>query len=428
MKFDEKLKAFSQGKWFILFLIIVPSCLLMAVDKQAMVIQAPQIRNEFHFSIVEMTEIIAASTWAYAFFQLPAGMLCERFGSMLMLAIACLTWSFFVLLIPFSSTIIGFLAFRFMMGFGQSPDWIASIMIIHKKFQTEQKGKANSILLSALYLGTVIGGPISLWITAHSRWEDSFFVFGVLGIFLSLFIFLVWRKSRPDIDLPSQGKEIQETAPSVPGYRRILRSSQVISIGLSYFFVVGIQSFFNTLLPMYLIDVRHMSLVSMGWIASLPFLFLYVSVVVNGVISDYIIKKTKSPWYARVPMGVAGLSGGAIFLFSALSTTETWPMMTCLCMSLFMVGLAQVSVWSSIHDISPIGSGRITGWTQFLGNLAGGVVPVICSFIARYGSGWNEVRYLIVASGVCGVVAFLFIRPQHPITYDSLNNESITIS
>jgi MFS family permease len=129
-------------------------------------------------------------------------------------------------------------------------------------------------------------------------------------------------------------------------------------MGLCYFFLVGIQSSFFTLVPLYMIGDRKMSFAAMGWLSSAPFLTLYLSVLASGVVADTIMRKTGSVWHARVPLGLLAMLGSVTAFAIGISLESIPLMMFFLCLGSFMVGMGQVSVWSSVQDISAEGDRR----------------------------------------------------------------------
>ena len=283
-----------KGKsWLILFGLIAPINFLMSLDRQAMTLSAPRIQGQFGFSLVEISMIISCVLWTYAALQVPTGILVNRFGPRICLFAGCLAWSLATILTPFAGSFLGFMLVRLFMGAGQSPDWSSSIVTINNWFAPGRRARANSVLLAFLYLGSVVGGPLTTQITERYSWKLSFFVYGVAGVLWSILWFIFVRDRPASAPLP---------APDLTGrqdkgwfqFTRLLGSTQFWAIGLHYMCLLTIQSFFLVLMPFYLMQHRHMSYTSMGWLYSMPWLFLYVSVFVSGMIADHILKRTGS--------------------------------------------------------------------------------------------------------------------------------------
>jgi len=399
------------ASWGVLVGGVIPTAVLMAIDVQAMAVLAPSIRAEFHFTISQTTQLLSFAIAMYALCQIPAGWLAERVGPYRMLVGACATWSLAVFCLPFGKSFAAFAFARIMMGLCQSPDWASSILIIRERFPIAMRARASSGLLSGLYLGMVIGGPTCVFLMAHGGWKTSFHVLGLAGFGLAVCLFVVFRRNimgKRELSFePQRSTDFDFT---------LFRRPQFLAIGLSYMFLVGVQSFFTVLMPLYLVEVRHLAVASMGKVISIPFMCLYGSVILFGFISDLIAKRARNVWYARVPLGICGVLGAGGCLLMALNATSVTATVIFLSIALFMIGMAQVAIWCSVQDLGRQNPGVVVGWTQLLGNGASALVPVICAaLIQRYG-GWDVVRYVVAFSAMGGVLSFLVVNPQRPLS------------
>ncbi len=134
--------------------------------------------------------------------------------------------------------------------------------------------------------------------------------------------------------------QAHETRHVPPGaFAACLGSVQFWAVGLQYFFLVMIQSFYTTWLPTYLVSERHMSLAAMGIFASLPWVAMFCSVFATGWVADEILRRTGSIWTARVPLAIAGfVISGIALIVASRSPGNLVSMMVLLCISLGAVG------------------------------------------------------------------------------------------
>ncbi|MGK2911851.1 MAG: MFS transporter [Sphingobium sp.] len=404
------------GSWGILFGALMPLAFLMQIDKQAMVVLAPLIQRQYGFDLVTMTEIIAATVWSYAIFQFPGAWLAEKVGPYKVIGFCCLLWSLIVIVSPLSSLAWMFFLCRFAMGLAQAPDWTSSIMIIRRSFPLRQRSRASALLLGGLYAGTLVAGPLSVAIASRWSWQACFYLYGAAGAAFGLGLILFLPKTH--VTAKTTDKEPTRPKPTSMTTRQVFASRQVYALGLSYFFLVGVQSAFFTLVPLYMIGDRKMSFATMGWLSSAPFLTLYISVLASGFLADTIMRRTGSVWMARVPLGVAAMIGSVSAFAFALSMESIALMMLFLCLGSFMVGMGQVSVWSSVQDVSPEGGGIIAAATQLFGHLALGAVPLAAAYLVQASGSWDDIRLLIVGLGIGGAIAFWFVNPHRPIIGD----------
>ena len=419
----EKDAAPGATRWWMAGLLLGPITFVMSLDRTAIVIAAPTIQTEYHFSLVQMSFLLTAFSWTYALLQVPSGWLAERFGPRKMLYWANLLWSLLTALTPAAWGFASFVVIRGLLGAGQSADWPSSVLALKRWFPHAERAKANSILLGGLYLGPIAAGPITAMVILHFGWRWAFYGFGLLGLLIG-FAWWFWFRDDPaahpmmgvaEARLIAAGQAQEPSRPTRGAFLRGLESVQFWALGLQYFFLVMIQSFYTTWLPTYLVRDRHFSLASMGVFSSLPWVALFVMVFVTGALSDRILRRTGSVWAARVPIAIVGFAVSALALIAASRTPQIWLMMTLLCISLGAVGLTQVSIWSATQDIGRASTGVVSGWTNFWGNAAGVVGPVLTAYLVHWTGSWAGALLGIALSGVAGAVLWLFVHPERPV-------------
>ncbi|MDE2514907.1 MAG: MFS transporter [Rhodospirillales bacterium] len=413
----------GRTRWWMATLLLGPITFVMSLDRTAIVIAAPTIQSEYHFTLVQMSFLLTAFSWTYALLQVPSGWLAERFGPRRMLYWANLLWSILTGITPLATGFGSFVLIRGLLGAGQSADWPSSVVALKRWFPPKERAKANSILLGALYLGPIAAGPITAAVILHFGWRWAFYGFGILGLLIG-FAWWSWFRDNPadhpmmgadEARMIADGQAAERSAPVRGAFVRGLGSVQFWALGVQYFCLVMIQSFYTTWLPTYLMRDRHFSLASMGFFSSLPWVALFVMVFVTGALSDRILRRTGSVWAARVPVAIVGFAVASLALIAASRTPQIWLMMVLLCVSLGAVGLTQVSIWSATQDLGRGATGVVSGWTNFWGNAAGVAGPVLMAYLVHWTGSWAGALLGIALSGAVGIVLWLFVHPERPI-------------
>jgi len=410
-------------RWWMAGLLLGPITFVMSLDRTAIVIAAPTIQTEYHFTLVQMSYLLTSFSWTYAVLQVPSGWFAERFGPRKMLYWANLLWSLLTALTPAASGFASFVVIRGLLGVGQSADWPSSVLALRRWFPRAERAKANAVLLGGLYLGPIAAAPITTLVILHFGWRWAFYGFGIVGVLIG---FAWWFGFRDDpakhplvgtaeASMIAAGQAEEPSQPARGAFLAGLSSTQFWAVGLQYFFLIMIQSFYTTWLPTYLVRERNFSLASMGIYASLPWVALFVMVFVTGSLSDRILRRTGSIWAARVPVAMTGFAVSAAALIAASRVPQIWLMMTLLCVSLGAVGLTQVSIWSATQDLGRSSTGVVSGWTNFWGNMAGVVGPVLTAYLVEWTGSWSGALLGIALSGLAGAVLWLFVHPERSI-------------
>ena len=410
-------------RWWMVWLLIGPITFVMSLDRTAIVVAAPVIQKEYGFSLVQMSVILTSFSWTYAFLQVPAGWLAERIGPRRALYWANLLWSLLTAATPFGFNLPSFVAIRAALGVGQSADWPSSVLALRRWFPRKERAKGNSVLLGGLYLGPIIAAPITTAVMVTFGWRFVFYAFGAIGILLGLAWWLVFRDdpaTHPRVSKQEAALILAEREPeppsTPPGALPVLfRAGQFWAIGVQYFFLILIQSFYTTWLPTYLVQARHFSLKSMGIFAALPWVALFCMVFIAGQLADRRLRATGSVWHARVPAAISGFIISAAALILAAETPDIPLMMVLLCLSLGAIGLTQVSIWSACQDLGGAATGVVTGWANFLGNSSAFVGPVITAYLVHWTGGWSGALLGIALAGLCGAALWLFVHPERPL-------------
>ncbi len=416
-------QAAGKLRWWMAFALIGPITFVMSLDRTAIVVAAPTIMHEFHFSLVEMSLILTSFSWTYAALQVPAGWLAEKFGPRRALAWANLAWSLLTMATPLGFSVASFVGIRALLGAGQSADWPASVLALRRWFPRRERAKGNSVLLGGLYLGPIAAGPATALVIQYFGWQVAFYSFGFLGVLLGI-AWWSWFRDEPrrhpqigadEVALIEADQDDDTVVKEKGAFWRGLGSVQFWAIAVQYFFLILVQSFYTTWLPTYLMNVRHMSLAAMGVNSALPWVALFVMVFIAGWIADRVLHATGSVWMARVPAAMIGFLVAAGGLIVASRTSSTVLMMTMLCVSLGAVGLVQVSIWSATQDLGRTATGVVTGWTNCWGNSAGFVGPVAMAYLVRWTGSWNVALPTIAAFAAAGALLWLLVHPERPI-------------
>ena len=94
------------------------------------------------------------------------------------------------------SSLAGFGAARFALGFGESGVFPASLKATAEWFPKKERAFATGIFNAGSNLGAILTPLLVPWITVHWGWRWAFFLIGAIGfVWLALWL-LIYRKLR----------------------------------------------------------------------------------------------------------------------------------------------------------------------------------------------------------------------------------------
>lgn len=162
------------------------SYLLRAVNA----VVAPDLVRDLGLSPAELGLLTAAYLGAFALFQLPLGVLLDRYGPrkvqaglLTIAALGCLGFAF-------AGDFAGLFAARAVIGLGFSAGLMASYKSSATWVPLERRSLANTAIMSVGALGVVVATEPTEYLVSLIGWRDMFIVFAGLIMLAALFILL----------------------------------------------------------------------------------------------------------------------------------------------------------------------------------------------------------------------------------------------
>ena len=184
---------------FALILLLGAAVFLNYVDRGAIGIAAPKMKDELGLSEEAYGLAFSAFFWIYAPVQFFAGWLCDRFSVYRLMSVGILLWAASTLLMGFAGGFMSLLVLRVMLGVGESISFPGSSKLIARHIPAERRGVANAAVAAGIALGPALGTLAGGLILGSFGWRAIFLVFGVVTL-----VWLVpWRQAVRE--LPTEG-------------------------------------------------------------------------------------------------------------------------------------------------------------------------------------------------------------------------------
>jgi ACS family D-galactonate transporter-like MFS transporter len=375
------------------------------LDRTVLGIAAPQISTDLHIAPGVMGIVFSAFSWSYVAAQVPGGWLLDRVGTRLTYFFAVFFWSLFTLLQGFANSVATLLGFRLGLGVSEAPCFPTNSRVVATWFPEHERAKATAVYTVGEYLGLACFSPLLFWVSHRFGWRWLFFLVGAVGIVFAI----VWRgayREREDLD------STRTTAASTPlkwgQIRDLLRYRQVWGASIGQFGGNSTLVFFLTWFPTYLAKERHMTSLTAGWNAILPFAAAACGIMLAGWGSDLILKRTASPNLARKLPVVGGLFGASTIILVNYVHGDSL-IIAIFSFAFFCQGMTGLG-WAVISDIAPKELMGITGGIfNFASNMAGVITPIVVgAIIGRTGSFFYALAY-VGAAALVGALSYVFL-------------------
>jgi MFS family permease len=368
--------------------------------------------------------------------QLPAGLLADRFGQKKVLGLAVLWWSLATAATGIANGFRSLVALRVALGIGEAGAYPSNAGIATRWFPREERATVAGIFDSGSKLGGAIALPLIAAMLAAFDWKLTFVLTGLLGIVWFVFWQLIYT------DSPAGNKRVNaeelahiERGRSTPStwraarsdWRRLFAHRNIWAMCIGFFMINYNSYFFITWLPTYLVKARGLTLMEMGWVASLPLLVSIVVEVAAGWASDRLYASGRLSLTATrklflvIGLVMASSIGLAAYAHSAVVAVLL------LIVAKSGTTVAASQVWALPGDVAPPNAvSMVAGLQNTVSNLGGVIGPIVTGAIV--GATGSFVPALVVSSALIGIaiVNYLFLLGKvEPIRIDGTSAKYI---
>ena len=392
------------------------------MDRSNISVAAPAITREFGLSKTEVGLVFSAFAWAYAAGQVPGGWLADVFGPKRILLLIVPFWSVMTAATAWAQGIASLFAVRFIFGLGEAGAFPTASRAMQLWFPKSERGFVQGVTHCFSRLAIAVTPLIAVLIMNAWGWRWIFYTFALLGVLWSI-AFLVFYQNRPEDEPRVNAAElayIRDASPNeaavaggvsirsdVP-WRAIFSSPNMWFIALAYGCFFYGSYFYVSWFPTYLLEFRHLSLQSVGWLASLPLISAMIGDLVGGILTDRILRKTGNIRLARRVVAAPGLFLSALLLLPAATTDSAITAILCLTASNFFLELVLGPAWAVPMDVGGASSGTVTSVMNMVGAVGASISPLVFGMLVERGS-WTAPFYVTAGVLVTGSLVWIFL-------------------
>ncbi len=365
---------------------------------------AVDFKSLFRLTDADRGNLSAAFFWSYAFLQIPAGWVVDRYGIKYPFALAFLVWSLVSAGTALATTVSALFALRFVLGVGESVVTPAGMRWIRFNFPEHRRGLALGLYMAAAKVGPAVGAWIAAILLTNYGWKPMFLVLG-LG---SLIWLIPWMLMVKNDDRQIERDAKSKAAAHVP-FLRVMASPIIWGTIIGTFCYMYFVYFCMTWMPAYFAERRHLSLDKMGLYMLFSFGGMALVATVAGWSADRMIANGANAVRVRKAFTIAGFLMASTEVFGALSNSNNIALFFAI-FSLSGLGLATGNYWALTQTLIPGGAiGRIVGIQNCAANLPGIVAPILTGWLKQKTGSYDAPMQAIWFFLSLGIAAYVFL-------------------
>jgi MFS transporter, ACS family, D-galactonate transporter len=403
--------------WTLVVLLVLAMVVCYA-HRGALSIAAPFMMKDLGLPTSTMGILLSAFFWLYAFMQMPAGWIVDRFGVKWAYAGGFAFWSIASALTGFAQGAMSLIGLRLALGVGQSVAFPASASAVSRSFRDRERGLVSAGYLSGVRIGQAIVGAIGAAMIAKFGYRGFFLILGLAPLLWLVPWIAFWSRRQQTPESLSPSGAAPRSSFSFRDGAMLLKHRSVLGIFLGYFAYDYVWFVYVTWLPSYLVVERKFTTSEMGFYSSVPYLIMMVIILISGALSDYIIRRgraerTVRKWFIAVGMLIACLIVPAGLAEDKV--TSVW----LLTAALGGIGIASPNTWTLTQAVCarPI-VGTVSGIQNFGGNLGGIVAPALTGYAVRWTGSFVVPFVICGVILVVGVLCYWLLVSEHVSTND----------
>ncbi|MBM3724529.1 MAG: MFS transporter [Acidobacteria bacterium] len=371
-----------QVRWWILTALFLAT-VINFVDRQALSVAAPLLRDQFRLSNQDYGFIVSAFMFGMLTAEFPMGWIMDRFGVRRGFSFAILWWSLANAMHAFGSSRLQFAALRYWLGTGECGNFSGGMKVVAQWFPPHERALATGIFNGGAMVGSVIALPLLSFLIVNYGWRASFLVPSLFGF---VWVLLWLKVYHPPTEHPRvTPAELQHIAgpPAgpMPRNRTLLRHPQVWGLMLSRFFIGPVVQFYIFWTPEFLFRQHGLNIREIGLFGWLPFLFGDIGSVGGGWLAGWLMRRGMPLERARrLTMGI----GAACCLLSVavVLSQSAGAAIAFICLVLAGHTCLSANMFAAIADLMPpAAAGRATGLTGIAGGLSGMAFPILTGYL-----------------------------------------------
>lgn len=383
----------SRYRWVILALMVA-SFLLTFISRFTWPPLIPVVAPVLHMNNTQAGAFMTAFYLGYVITQIPAGVLADRLGVRMVLAISLILEGLATFGMQYMTSYETGFWLRVVTGLGAGAVMAACSRAIAEWFPLSERGTAFGILLAAPSGGIVLANYIVPTLNKSVGWQGVFQVVGIVTAIVGVLILFFVRTTSD-----SQ----QRSGNPFGGFKVIFSSRELILTALAGFALMWAELGIATWANAYMKTKLGYSVPVAGLVMIFYGIGGVLAPMLSGILSDKIGKRKNIlifSYAVQIPLTI---------IFGYLQSV------TLLSLMAFLVGFVSYLANPHLNVLVTQFAGKewaatATGTTNFIFQLASMLGPVVLGWSIDVTGSFSSVWWIMAAGPLLGILALLPIR------------------
>ncbi len=386
------------------------------VDRSSFSIANTSIRADLGLSGTQVGALLSAFSLAYGIAQLPIGLMLDRIGPRLILAVGMFAWSLAQMATGLVSSFAGFLATRISLGIGEAPMMPCGVKVMNDWFGVRDRGLPTGLLSASNTLGVTLAPPILTVLMLAFGWRAMFVSVGLFSILISLAWYPLYRDRESVTLSPAEAASMEleavrpQTEMSLQTWKGLFRQRTMWGMMLGFGGVNYTTWLYLSWLPGYLQAERHLTIARTGWVAIIPYMFGTVGAVTSGVVGNRLIRRGFVPIVACKVLIIGGMFCSALSTVGVAFAPTATLAVACVSLAIFFIYFAGNAGWGLAQAMSPKHMvGSVSAIQNFGSFVFASIAPFTTGWLLDHTHSFHIALILCAMTTSLGALSYWFI-------------------
>lgn len=413
-----------KGRYFVaagMFLL----ALLLYVDRVCISVAKESIAGDLMLSDKQMGWVLSIFALGYALFQVPSGILADKYGPRQVLTGIVTIWSALTALTGAAFNFVSLMVVRFAFGAGEAGAFPGMARATYSWIPLRERGTVTGLNFSGSRLGAAFALPFVAWLITDFGWRETFVILGGIGVVWALVWWLAFRdtpEEHPSLGEAEREEIVNTRQQEKPGdttklaFRDMSGSKNMWSVVLQYFCSNFTFFFALTWLFPYFKETYNLSAMDAGWYTSAPFIAGAIGNWVGGGMIDNIFRKGNMNLSRKLP-AIIGFSLAAIGLMGCVFAGSALQAVIAISIAIFGADMTLPPSWTLCVDIGRRSAGAVSGTMNMAGNIGSFLTALAFPYLTAWLGGAEAFFYVAAALNVLAIFLWLRVKAEEGLAY-----------